>query len=185
GGLAAYGEFANPLGLSRSGTTDGARELLVAAGGNAEFGPMTVLLGAYFRSFRNASEALDFGDVDEGIVLVRPNWFIVDWAGLAVEGSVQMQQRGVLADIGDDVPHTASPSPVSARLARIGVMPFLSPAGRGSYKRPIIYGVYNATFRDDGARALYPEDDVFRLRDVDHYIGLGAEWWFSSSSYGW
>ena len=48
----------------------------------------------------------------------------------------------------------------------------------------MIWFIYQATFRDAGARALYPQDDVFNLRKVSHFIGLGAEWWFSSTSYG-
>jgi hypothetical protein len=79
---------------------------------------------------------------------------------------------------------TVEPQPVVAHVGRFGVMPFLSPAGRGTFKRPIIYFAYVATFRDQAARALYPVDDVFNLREVDHYVGIGAEWWFSSTSYG-
>jgi hypothetical protein len=183
-GLAAYGEHAHPSGLGPDDSTAGAHEVLVAAGGNLEVGPATFLLGAYFRTFRNASEALDFGDLDEGIVLVRPHLFVVDWAGLAVEASYQAQQRGVLADIGVGDFGTVEPQPVVAHVGRFGVMPFLSPAGRGTFKRPIIYFAYVATFRDQAARALYPVDDVFNLREVDHYVGIGAEWWFSSTSYG-
>lgn len=178
-GIAAYGDFANPQGLGLDESVNGAREVLIAAGGNLEVGMATILLGAYFRSFRNASERLDFGDVDEGIVLVRPNVFVVDWLGISVEGSYQAQQRGVLVGDGEgDVQQQM------AHVGRVGIMPFLSPAGRGSFRRPIIWAVYNASFRDAGARALYPDDDVFGLRRVDHFIGVGAEWWFSSSSYG-
>jgi len=183
-GLAAYGDFANPQGQGLDETVNGASEFLVAAGGNLEVGMATFLLGAYFRSFRNASEPLDFGDVDEGIILVRPNLFILDWLGIAVEGSYQAQQRGVLVPDSDDGGRTGDVRQQMAHVGRVGIMPFLSPAGRGSFKRPIIYAVYNASFRDEGARALYPDDDVFGLRSVDHFVGVGAEWWFSSSSYG-
>lgn len=183
-GLAAYGDFANPQGQGLDETVNGAREILVAAGGNLEVGIATFLLGAYFRSFRNASEALDFGDVDEGIILVRPNIFILDWLGVAVEGSYQAQQRGVLVPEDGSDGRTGDVQQQMAHVGRVGLMPFLSPGGRGSFRRPIIYAVYNASFRDAGAKALYPDDDVFGLRSVDHFIGVGAEWWFSSSSYG-
>ena len=62
-------------------------------------------------------------------------------------------------------------------------MPYFSPAGRGSFKRPIIRAVYAASMRDAGTRALFPIEDVLGQRKVDHYIGIGAEWWFNSSSY--
>src|SRR5262249_17390143 len=54
-GLAAYGEFAQPYQLSLAHTTDGAQEVLLAAGGNWERGPFGLMAGAYLRSFRDAS----------------------------------------------------------------------------------------------------------------------------------
>jgi maltoporin len=183
-GLAAYDELAAPDSLGLDRTAADAHELLVALGGNWEIGPLALMLGAYFRSFRNASVDLDFGDVDEGIVVARPAVFFTDWLGLAVEGSYQAQQHGVLADIDDQDEPSTAPEPLTAGLSRLGVVPFVTPAGRGSYSRPIFWFIYTATFRDDGARALYPVDDVFRQREIDHFIGLGAEWWFGSTSYG-
>ncbi|MBW2458489.1 MAG: carbohydrate porin [Deltaproteobacteria bacterium] len=185
-GLAAYGEFATPHGLGPDRTASDASELLIAMGGNWEFGPATVLLGAYIRSFRNASEDLDFGDVDEGIVMARPSVFFTDWLGLAVEGSFQAQQRGVLADVGEQESELGStnPEPVIAHVSRIGVVPFVTPAGRGSFSRPIFWVIYVASFRDDAARALYPLNDPFNIREIEHFAGVGAEWWFGSTSYG-
>jgi maltoporin len=180
-GLAAYGEFAEPLGLGPDRTTSGASELLLAVGGNAEFGPVTVQLGGYLRSFRNASPGLDFEDVDEGIVIARPHVFFLDWLGLAVEGSYQAQARGVLAVVDEEQP---DPEPLCAHVGRVGVIPFVTPAGRGSYSRPMFWFIYSAAFRDAAARALYPEDDLFHASDVEHFFGVGAEWWFGSTSYG-
>ncbi len=179
-GLAAYGELAAPGQLAADHTTAGARELVVAAGGNFEYDRFAIMAGGYFRSFRNASRALDFGDVDEGILIARPQVWFVDWAGLALEGSIQVQQRGVLAPTGDG----GALAPLVAKMPRVGVIPFLSPAGRGSYSRPVIWLVYSAGFRDAAARALYPVDDPFATRKVEQFIGFGAEWWFGSTSYG-
>jgi hypothetical protein len=36
------------------------------------------------------------------------------------------------------------------------------------------------TFRDDAARQLYPQDDVFGLRSTEQFLGFGAEWWFNA-----
>ena len=66
----------------------------------------------------------------------------------------------------------------------IGIIPFISPAGRGNFSRPHIRLLYNLSVRDDTARLLYPEDHPLREREIEHFIGLGAEWWFNSSSYG-
>ena len=175
---------AKPLGiqanqLAPNQTTQGARELVVALGGNWEYKFFGLMLGSYFRRFRNASPDLDYSDVNEGIVLVRPQFWFGKWAGTALEASYQFQQRGVLADIeGND-----SSTPLYASLWRMGVMPFVSVAGPGSYARPHIRMMYMATIRDAGARALYPVDDPYRIRNIDHFFGLGAEWWFGSTSY--
>jgi maltoporin len=60
-------------------------------------------------------------------------------------------------------------------------MPFLSPAGRGSYRRPHLRAVWVLTARDDGAKKLYPADDAFARRGTEQFFGLEAEWWFNSS----
>ncbi|MCC6553575.1 MAG: carbohydrate porin [Polyangiaceae bacterium] len=185
GGLAAYGELSAPVQLAPDRTTSGAREILVALGGNWETGPFGVMAGAYLRSFRDASEDLDYHDVDEGILLARPHVFFGELGGLAVEASYQKQQRGVLSWAVDESGFPGPPEgPHSASLVRFGVVPFLSPAGRGDYSRPHLRLIYAVTLRDDGARALYPQDDVFSIRKTEHFFGIGAEWWFNSSSYG-
>jgi len=179
-GLAAYGDLVTPYQLALDRTTSGAHEISVALGGNWELGMVGVMVGAYFRSFRDASNDLDAGDIDEGIFAVRPHVFFGEWGGLAVEGSFQAQQRGVVRASDGGV----SQGPLSAHLFRFGLVPFISPAGRGDYSRPHIRFIWAITARDDAARALYPRDDVFGLRKTEHFIGLGAEWWFNSSSYG-
>jgi len=186
-GLAAYGEFARPTRLSLERTTDGAQEVLVAAGGNWETGPFGLMAGAYLRSFRNASAALDNDDIDEGIVALRPHLFFGEWGGLSVEGSFQAQQRGVLfaEEPAEGETKAAPTGPLTGTMWRFGVVPFLSPAGRGDYSRPHFRLIYLVSLRDKGARAFYPKDDVFGLREVEHFFGFGAEWWFNTSwNYG-
>ncbi len=177
GGLAAYGEFNAPSRLATDRTSKGAREIVVAASGNYEVGPFGLLAGSYWRSFRNASPGLDVDDLGEGIVIVRPTVWFGKIAGLSLEGSYQAQRRGVLVPDGD------GQKPQFAQMGRIGLVPFLTPAGRGNYARPHIRLIYLASIRDAGAQRLYPADDVFALRKVDHFIGFGAEWWFGSTSY--
>ena len=182
GGLAAYGDFTTPDQLAPDKTTSGARELVFALGGNYEAGPLGLMVGAYLRSFRNASPALDFHDLDEGIVALRPHVFFGELGGLAIEGSYQMQQRGVInLPTSDGRPGAG---PLTPSLWRFGVLPFLSPAGRGDYSRPQFRLIYVVTARSAAARALYPQDDVFSLRSLEHFLGFGVEWWFNSTSYG-
>lgn len=185
GGLAAYGPFDRPGQLGLDKTTAGAHELVAAVGGNWEYGPVGVMLGGYVRSFRDANPGLDLGDVDEGIVAARPHLFFNEWLGLAVEGSFQAEKRGVLLPpTGPDGSAQAPAGPLTAHLYRVGVMPFLSPAGRGDYSRPQIRVIGAMTVRDDAARQLYPQDDPLALRNTEYFFGIGAEWWFNSSSYG-
>lgn len=178
GGLAAYGDLSTPTQLSPDRDTKGAREVLIAASGNYEVGPFGVMLGSYWRSFRNASPTLDFDDLAEGALVVRPTLWFGDIAGVSVEGSYQAQRRGALLDQGD-----GSLGAVFGQMGRVGVMPFLSPAGRGNFTRPHLRLMYLLTVRDAGARALYARHDIFSIRSVDHLIGLSAEWWFGSTSY--
>lgn len=185
-GIAAHGEWAQPTQLSLARTTEGAHELMLAASGNWEKGPFGLMAGAYLRSFRNASIALDNNDIDEGIVALRPHLFFGEWGGLSLEGSFQMQQRGVVfaPEPAEGETKAAPTGPLTGSMWRFGVVPFFSPGGRGDYSRPHFRLIYVASVRDKGARAFYPKDDVFGLREVEHFFGFGAEWWFNSSSYG-
>jgi len=190
GGLAAYGDLSTPSQLNIDKTTAGARELSIALGGNWEVGPFGLMLGTYLRSFRNASPGLDVGDVDEGTFTLRPHIFFNELVGIALEGQVQAVQRGVLTATDAGGTSSATPSaasslsPLSAKVFRFGVIPFLSPAGRGDFSRPQIRLIYVVTSRNQAAKALYPQDDIFSIRDIEHFFGFGAEWWFNSSSYG-
>ena len=177
-GLAAYGELNAPTQLRPNRRTTGAYELIVTLSGNWEKGPVGVMFGSYYRQFRNASKQLDFDDVNEGIVLARPTVWFGELAGLSLEGSYQMQQRGVLDEVTPGVF-----KPVIAGLGRVGIIPFITPGGRGGFQRPHIRFIYTLTVRNAGARSFYAADDVFARRTVDHFIGLGAEWWFGSTSY--
>lgn len=189
GGVAAYGEFGTPTQLAQDRTSSGARELWITMSGNWEVGKLGLMGAAYFRSFRNASTALDAGDVDEGIVMARPHFFLSEWGGVAVEASYQAQQRGVRSQaqattFNEKIP-LPSDSPIIAGLTRIGIIPFLSPAGKGSYSRPQIRMMYVLTHRDDAARMLYSKDDFFSLRTWEHFFGVGVEWWFNAqTTYG-
>ena len=71
-----------------------------------------------------------------------------------------------------------------AALFRFGVMPFLSPAGRGDYSRPQFRVIYVVTSRNQAAKSLYPQNDLFSIHDIEHFLGFGVEWWFNSTSYG-
>jgi maltoporin len=108
-------------------------------------------------------------------MLVRPQWYVTDHIGLAIEGSYQARRYGVIDPTTDEA--------LTASLVRGALLPYYSPAGRGSFARPHIGLAYVITGRNDGARSLYPRDDPFSWRTVEHYFGLAVEWWFNQSSY--
>jgi maltoporin len=175
-GIAAYDPLAVPLTFANDRTTAGSTENLVALGGNYEVGPFGLLVGAYLRAFRDGDpNPITSQKYDEGIFAVRPQLFLGERFGVALEGAFESRRYAVI-DPQTDAPLTASEW-------RFGVIPYFSPSGRGSYKRPQLRVIYNLTARNDATRELYPAQDVFSQRNVEQYIGLGAEWWFNSSSY--
>ncbi len=175
-GIAAYDPLAAPLTFANDRSTSGSTETLVALGGNYEKDMFGVLVAGYVRFFRDGSPSpTSTQKYDEGIFVVRPQVYIGDHWGVAVEGSYQQRRLGVI-DPTTDQPYIAS-------AWRGGIIPYFSPSGRGSYKRPQLRIIYAVTARDRSARGLYPQEDVFAQRKVEHFIGLGAEWWFNSSSY--
>ncbi|MBS2013291.1 MAG: carbohydrate porin [Deltaproteobacteria bacterium] len=175
-GIAAYDPLAVPITFALDRTVSGASETQVAFSTNFETEHFAILGAAYVRFFRDGSPAqTSTQKYDEGTVAVRPSVFLGDHFGVSVEGSYQARRMAILQPNTED--------PLSASVAKVGVMPYFSPSGKGSYKRPQIRMLYVASFRNSGARSLYAEEDVFFQRSVDHYIGLGAEWWFNSSSY--
>ena len=175
-GIAAYDPLAVPITFALDRTTSGASETQLAISGNFETDQFSVLGAAYMRFFRDGSpEQTSTQKYDEGAVVLRPSVFIGDHFGVSVEGSYQQRRLAVVLPGATD--------PIHAGVAKVGIMPYFSPAGKGSYKRPIIRLLYNASFRDSNARALYAIEDVFSQRSTEHYLGIGAEWWFNSSSY--
>jgi maltoporin len=176
GGLAAYDPLATPATFANDKTTAGSTDTLVALGGNWERGMLGVLVGGYLRFFRDGDpSATSMDKYDEGTFVVRPQLYIGEHWGLAFEGSYQERRYAVID------PNTGTQ--LDAAEWRGGVIPYFSPSGRGSYKRPQLRAIYAVTARNQGARDLYPAEDVFAQRSVEHFLGLQAEWWFNSSSY--
>jgi maltoporin len=179
-GLAAYDPLATPLTFANDRTTAGSTENLVALGGNYEVGPFGLLLGAYLRAFRDGDPSpVTSQKYDEGILAVRPQLYLGERFGVAVEGAFESKRFAVLD------PQTGAP--LTASEWRFGIIPYFSPSGRGSYKRPQLRFIYNLTARNSATEELYPSQfpavDPFSQRSVSHYVGFGAEWWFNSSSY--
>ncbi len=174
-GLAAYDPLGVPTTFGNRHTTAGAHETLVALGANYEIGMFGVLFGGYARMFRDASPSFTSSEkFNEGNVVVRPQLYIAENWGLAIEGSYQARQTAYAAQNG---------RPGVAALVRGAIFPYFSPSGRGSFKRPQIGVIYAVSARNAAARELYAQDDVFAHRTFEHFVGVTAEWWFNSSTY--
>jgi hypothetical protein len=172
-GIAAYGDKTVPSALSLEHTTAGAHEALAALSANYETGPFGLLAGAFVRAFRDASgNPYSRNTFNEGTLVLRPQVWLGEHVGIATEGSYQALASAGVDDAGN---------PIRASLWRFGLMPFLTPAGRGSFTRPQLRLIYAYTARSDGARALYAPDDRFARRSSEHFFGIGVEWWFNSS----
>lgn len=175
-GIAAYDPLAAPLTFANDRTTRGSTETLLALGGNYELGQLGLLFGGYLRSFRDGDPSPTTSQkYDEGILAVRPQLFIGERWGVAVEGAYEARRYAVLDPQTDQ--------PLVASEWRAGIIPFFSPSGRGSYKRPQLRLIYAVTARNSATRELYPAQDVFSQRSVEQFLGMGCEWWFNSSSY--
>lgn len=176
-GLGAY----NPLGVPfRTGgvqTTERARETIVGLSGNYELGAFGLQLGAYYRYFRDADPNIfDRSALAEGAVNVRPHVWIGERAGLSLDLAYQALQMSALDERTGRV--------VRGGVTKIGFIPFYSPFGRGTFTRPHLRLIYSMSIRDQGAQALYPMEDPRSRTAVEHFLGVGAEWWFDSTSYG-
>ena len=174
-GLGAYGDLAVPITLASARTSARAQDIRVALSGNWESGAFALMVGAYFRFFRDADPGVfSRNALVEGAVAVRPIVWFGQRAGVSAEASYQH----VVYDAID--PATGSGA-LAGTVWRFSVMPFVSPMGRGSDTRPHLQLIYAASIRDEGARRLYAPDDPAGFNTVEHYLGLGAEWWFNSS----
>jgi maltoporin len=172
-GIAAYGDKTVPSALSMDRSTAGAHETQVALSANWETGNLGVLLGGYFRGFKDASgNPYSRNTFNEASLALRPQYWLGEHVGIAGEVSYQALAAASVRDDG---------SPERASLWRFGVVPFLTPAGRGSFTRPHFQLIYLLTSRDAGARLRYAPDDKFARRSNEHYLGLTVEWWFNSS----
>jgi hypothetical protein len=175
-GIAAYDPLEAPVTFALDRTTSGASETRIALAGNWESDIVGLTAAAYVRFFRDGSPAeTTTQKYDEGTVVARPSVFLGDYFGVSVEGSYQQRRIAIVLPDAD--------GPLTASVTKLGVMPYFSPAGRGTFKRPQIRLLYVASFRDSGAQKLYPAQDVFASRKTEHFLGVGAEWWFNSSSY--
>jgi maltoporin len=181
-GLGAYDPLGVPFTTGTVIQTGRAEEIRLAVSGNWEWRDnhdigVGVQLGGWWRIFRDADPAVfNRSAISEGAVSARPMVWFGDVSGVALDLSYQAMQTTAIDE--------RTGQPQGGGIFKLGIMPFLSPFGRGTYTRPQIRLIYVMTARDDGARSLYNDLDPRSHQSIEHFLGIGVEWWFSSSSYG-
>ncbi len=175
-GLAVYDPLGVPFRVGSTIETERAEELRLALSANFEWDMLGVQLGGWFRRFRDADPSIfERAAIAEGAVAVRPYVWLGEHAGIAAEASYQGFETTALDE--------RTGNPVQGSAVKVGLVPFFSPYGRGIYTRPHLRLIYAATIRDAGARALHPDEDPRSREQTEHFLGVGVEWWFDSSSY--
>ena len=172
-GLASTGELTIPLtGLDLDLRVAGARTWHVALGGNQESEHVGVMAAAYVEYRTDADGVVeDIDDRWEAVVVARPTFYLDRHVAIAVEASHQWVRPNGLN------PRTDAWDRPS--VTKLSVLPGLQ-VGKGSYARPRVQLQYTATLLDDDARSFFNPYDA-RLQDgVQHFVGLGAEWWINS-----
>jgi len=175
GGLAAYGESGVPFGVNGLGSSEGASELVFAFSGNWESSWGAVMGGGYLRMFSDADgQDVDVDDVTEGGLVLRPLIFLGEHFQQGFEISYQQRR-----------PHGLDADGADQRIPEVWQFSLLEIAsiGRGAYARPQVRLVYTVSLSNEAAQARFPEGDRRIPGDVEHHVGLSAEWWFNSSTY--
>ncbi len=174
-GLGAYGDLDVPVTLASARTSSRSLDFRVAVSGNWERGAFALMFGGYFRYFRDADAGVFSRDaLVEGAIAARPIVWFGNYVGIAAEVSYQH----IVYNAIDPVTGNGA---LAGSVLRFAALPFVSPGGRGSYTRPHLQIIYAASLRDDGARRLYAPDDPAGFNSVEHFLGVGTEWWFNSS----
>ncbi|MEM9860078.1 MAG: carbohydrate porin [Myxococcota bacterium] len=175
-GLAAYDTFDAPFRNGRVIQSDSASELLFAASASFEYAWFGVQVGAYYRRFRDADvNGFAGGAYNEGTINLRPQFFFGDFAGVSVDLSYQALALAALDE--------TNGQPLRGGITKLGLIPFISLGGRGTFARPRLRLIYSLSLRDEDAQRLYPLEDPRSQSSVEHFLGIGAEWWFDSTSY--
>ncbi len=173
GGLAVFSDLGRPYGFDLGRQVSGARDLTIAVSGNYEGRHAGLMFGGYFRFFSDASPGDDSGH-SEGALALRPTIYFGKYFHTAFEFSGQLRRP---LSVDQDRGRTILPM-----VLRGSVMPIVAPLGRGTYSRPILYGIYTLSLLNDDAQYYqWLPQDVRAGQTTVHYLGLGVEWWFNSS----
>ena len=138
-------------------------------------GRFDLIAGAYVDWFSDADTVnYDGDDYYEGTISLRPSYRVAGGYKQAFEFSYQGHRSNGLSPRTDTF--------LVPAILKAAVIPTLS-AGTGPFARPELRLIYEISVLNDGAQEQYPVEDVRRRGAIHHYLGIGAEWWFNSSTY--
>ena len=175
-GIAALGELATPTsGLATDGSVTATRSTRLAASAGFGSGKFDLIAGGYVDWFADADSVnYDGDDYYEGTLSLRPSYRVAGGYKQAFEFSYQGHRSDGLSPRTDTF--------LVPAIFKAAVIPTLA-AGKGPFARPELRLIYQVSVLNEGAQEQYPEEDVRRRGAIHHYLGLGAEWWFNSSTY--
>ncbi|MBT6492162.1 MAG: hypothetical protein HOK97_20485 [Deltaproteobacteria bacterium] len=175
-GLAAFDELGVPYGLNTEKKATGAHEMVLGLSGNWEPNSNWALLsGAYARQFVDADPNIyDRDDTWEAGFAIRPAWQVSEHFQMVAELNGQyLRPNGIAQESGEqDMPF----------VLQGAIVPTIS-LGRGSFSRPQLRLIYSISHLNADAQRTYAPQDPLRSRSVQHFVGVGIEWWLNSSRY--
>jgi maltoporin len=132
-------------------------------------------LGAYWRGWADADgEDVDFDDGNEWVAAVRPAVYPTRWLSVGVEASHQWVWRESV--------HPRTGTQGAPQITKLSLLPAVQPH-RGTFARPQVRLQYTLSLLNEDARSWYSSRDSRSARPVQHFVGVGAEWWINSQSY--
>jgi maltoporin len=175
-GIAALGELATPTsGLAQDGSVTDTTSTRIATSAGFGTGRFDLIAGAYVDWFSDADSVnYDGDDFYEGTLSLRPSYRVAGGFKQAFEFSYQGHRSNGLSARTDTF--------LVPAILKAAIIPTLS-AGTGPFARPELRLIYQVSVLNDGAQEQYPAEDVRRRGAIHHYLGIGAEWWFNSSTY--
>jgi maltoporin len=175
-GIAALGELATPTsGLAQDGSVTDTTSTRIATSAGFGAGRFDLIAGAYVDWFSDADKVnYDGDDYYEGTIALRPSYRVAGGYKQAFEFSYQGHRSNGLSARTDTF--------LVPAILKAAIIPTLA-AGTGPFARPELRLIYQVSVLNDGAQEQYPAEDVRRRGAIHHYLGIGAEWWFNSSTY--
>lgn len=175
-GVAAVGELAIPsTGLALDGSVNQWREDVFAYAGNVQGQHWSVAVGGYARDSRDA----DGNEVD-----VEDGW---EWNNVLRGGVYLGRHLALSAEAGSQVRRPDGINPRTdawdvPRVRTLALLPAVQMAP-GTFGRPQVHLRYSVSFLNEDAMAWFDEQDTRSSQPVQHWLGVGAEWWVNSQGY--